>query len=76
MDTQKKHQHDKLMDEFRKAHRKMFSSTNDASDEATDSAPDKSNNEKDSLAVSHVSRIYLLVKGVGNPQSMNIYIAV
>lgn len=27
VDTDKKHQHDKLMDEFRKAHRKMFSST-------------------------------------------------
>lgn len=26
VDTEKKHQHDKLMDEFRKAHRKMFNS--------------------------------------------------
>lgn len=33
VDTEKKHQHDKLMDEFRKAHRKMFNTTLDDSTE-------------------------------------------
>lgn len=44
VDTDKKHQHEKLMDEFRKAHRKMFK--NDAAKEESDSEK-TSNSEKE-----------------------------
>lgn len=42
VDSDKKHQHDKLMDEFRKAHRKMFNSSSTTSNSMSKTSPQDS----------------------------------
>lgn len=62
VDSDKKHQHDKLMDEFRKAHRKMFNSSsttsNSVSKTSPQNSPDKQNANGKKDAGINVSYLY------------------
>lgn len=57
VDSEKKQQHDKLMDEFKRAHRKMFNSSNDSCEDT----PSQSSSEKQKEPMLKV-RIIILSK--------------
>lgn len=46
VDDEKKQKHDALMDEFKKAHRKMFANSNNNDDTSSTYTTEKSNEEK------------------------------